>query len=121
MKPQPAFVRANRAVHLNPEPPVDMNVALVVLLGNAKHDYSLWFDDALENFLAAILGVLLENSGKRIEYFLHRLMKLRLSRVLRLHLGHQLSYVISHVNSLPNARALDVSLREAKIESKKLT
>src|SRR5262249_33268177 len=100
---------------------IDMNVAVIIAPGDAKHDHPLRFDDALENFLAAILGVLLENNGKRIEYFLHRLMKLRLSRVLPLHLVHQLSYVISHVNSLANARALDVSLREAKIESKKLT
>jgi hypothetical protein len=45
-------------------------------------------------------------------------MELRFGRVLRLHLGHQLCNVISHGNASPNAQALDVSVREAKIESK---
>ena len=71
-----------------------------------------------ENFLVPIFGMLFENNHKRVDHLLNRLMELRFGRVLRLHLGHQLCNVISHGNASPNAQALDVSVREAKIESK---
>src|SRR6266550_1777539 len=120
MKTQSAFVGANRAVHLNPEPAIDMKIALIVSPRNAKHDHPFRLDDALQDFLVPIFGMLLENNRKRVDYFLHRLVKLRFGRVLRLHLGHQLCNIISHVNSSLNARVLDVSLREAKVERKNL-
>ena len=96
MKTQAALVRANGAVHLNAKPAINMNIAMVVSPGNAKHNHPFRFDDALKDFLAAIFRVLLEHNRQRIENFLDRLMKLRFGRVLRLHLGHQLCYVISH-------------------------
>src|SRR5207248_5174809 len=118
MKPQPALVRANRAVHLNPESAVNMKRPVIVPPGNAKHDYPLRLDNTLKNSFAAILGVLLEHNGKGVDYFLNRLVKLPFGRVLGLHLGHQLCCVVSHSESLGRSRALDVSLRPAKIESK---
>ena len=69
-------------------------------------------------FALPIFRVLIENERERLDHFLDRLMELRFGRVLGLHLGHQLCNVISHGNASPNAQALDVSVREAKIESK---
>src|SRR5438477_6028404 len=118
MKPQPALVGADRAVHLNAEPAINVEIALIVPPRNAKHDDPLRFDDAMQNFLVPIFGMLFENNRERVDHLLNRLMELRFGRVLRLHLGHQLCNVISHGNASPNAQALDVSVREAKIESK---
>ena len=57
MKAQPAFVRPDRAVHLDAEPAVHVELALVVLPRNAKHDDPFRLDDPLENFrLADIPG-----------------------------------------------------------------
>jgi hypothetical protein len=98
MKTQPSFVGADRAVHLNTKPAIDMKIALIVPPRNAKHDHSFRLNDALQNFLVPIFGVLFENNRKRVDYFLHCLMKLRFGRVLRLHLDHQLCNVISHGN-----------------------
>src|SRR5438477_5950070 len=95
-----------------------MKVAFIVPPRDAKHDHPFRLDDAFQDFLLPIFGVLFENNRKRVDYFLHRLVEFDLSRVLRLHLGHQLCNVISHGNSSPNAQALDVSVREAEIESK---
>ena len=96
MEPQAALVRADGAVHLNAKPAINMDIAMVVSPGNAKHNHPFRFDDALKYLLVPILRVLLEHNRQRIENFLDRLMKLRFGRVLRLHLGHQLCYVISH-------------------------
>src|SRR5206468_3671492 len=87
---------------------------------NAKHDHPFRLDDALQDFLVPIFGMLLENNRKRVDHFLDRLMEFRFGRILRPHLAHQLSNIISHVNSSLNARVLDVSLREAKVERKNL-
>src|SRR5437773_12176538 len=98
MKTQSAFVGADRAVHLNPEPAIDMKIALIVSPRNAKHDHPLRLDDALQYFLVPIFGMLLEDNRKRVDHFMDRLMVFRFGWILRLHLAHELSNIISHVN-----------------------
>ena len=88
MKTQPALVGADCAVHLNTKSAINMEAALIVPPRNAKHDHSFRLDDAMQDFLMPIFGVLFENNRKRVDYFLYRLVELGFSRVLRLHLGH---------------------------------
>ena len=64
--------------------------------GPYAHDHPFRLDDAVQNFLVPIFGMLFENNHKRVDHLLNRLMELRFGRVLRLHLGHQLCNVISH-------------------------
>src|SRR5215831_13965819 len=109
MKAQSAFIGTDSAVHLNPEPAVDMNGAMIIAPRDTEHDHSFGFDDALQNLLAAIFRVLLQNERKRIEHFLDSLVKLRFTRVLRLNLGHHLSDIISHRVFPTNGRNLDIS------------
>jgi hypothetical protein len=109
MKTQPAFVRPDRAVHLNAEPAIHMQISLIVAPGNTKHNHPFRFDNTFENFLPLIFRVLLQNERKRIEHFLDSLVKLRFGRVLCLHLGHQLSDIISHAVPPTNGRNLDIS------------
>jgi len=65
-----------------------MKVAFIVPPRNAEHDDPFRLDDAMQDFLVPIFGVLFENNRKRVDYFLYRLVELGFSRVLRLHLGH---------------------------------
>src|SRR5437667_11456756 len=96
MKSQAAFVRADRAVHLHPEPAVDVNLAGVILPGDAEHDHSFRFDDSLENFRFSVVRISIHHQGERLDYFLHRLVKLGFARVFGLHRGHQIRNVIFH-------------------------
>jgi len=89
MEPQPAFVGADRAVHLDTESAVDVDVALIVLPRDAEHDHALRLDDPLEDLGLAIFRMTLENERERLDHFLDGLVKLRLRRVLRLNFSHQ--------------------------------
>ncbi len=90
MKSQPAFVRADGTVHLDSKSAVHVDIPLIVLPGDTKHNYALRFDDPLENFRFAIFGVTIEHERKRLDNLLDRLMKLRFPWVLRLHFGQQI-------------------------------
>src|SRR6266849_5560746 len=96
MKSQPTFVRSDRAVHLDPEPAVDVDLALVVLPWHPKHDDTFRLDDALEHFGFPVMRISIQHQGERLVYFLHRLVKLGFARVFGLHLGHQIRNVIFH-------------------------
>src|SRR5436309_9290257 len=96
MKSQSAFVRPDRAVHLHPEAAIDVDLALVVLPRHAEHDHAFRFNDAFEDFRFAIARVPIEHERERLDYFLHRLVKLGFARVFGLHLGHQIRNVIFH-------------------------
>src|SRR6266571_3394721 len=96
MKSQPAFVRADCTVHLDSKSAVHVDVALIVLPRNAKHDHAFRLDDPLENLGLPIFGVTIENERQRLDNFLNGLMKLRLAWVLRPNLGHQIRNVTFH-------------------------
>src|SRR6266436_10189547 len=96
MKSQPAFVWADRTVHLNTEPAVDVDLTFVVLPRDPKHDHEFRFNDSLEDFRFSVVRISIHHQGERLDHFLHRLVKLDLVRVLGLHLGHQIRNVIFH-------------------------
>ena len=89
MKTQAAFVGPDRAVHLNAEPAVHMQLALVVLPGDAEHDDALRLDDPLDDLRLPIFRMLIEHEGEGLDHFLDRLVELGLRRVLGLNVGHQ--------------------------------
>ncbi len=96
-----ALVRSDRAVHLDPEPPVHVDLSLVIDPGNAEQNHALRLDDALEDLRFSVLGVPFENDLERFHDFLYRLMKLRLRRILRFHVRHEFSDECCHTPFLP--------------------
>src|SRR5205807_5571207 len=94
MKSQSAFVRADRAVHLDSEPALHVDLAFVVLPRDPEHDHAFRLDNSLENFRFAIARVSIQNQRERLDYFLDRLVKLGFARVLGLLFGHQIRNVI---------------------------
>jgi len=120
MKSQPAFVRPDRAVHLDPEAAVDVNLAGVILPGDAEHDHSFRFDDSLENFRFSVVRISIHHQGERLDYFLHRLVKLGFARVFGLHLGHQIRSVIFH-ETLTRMDAKPSRMSYAKQAGSKIT
>src|SRR5437588_9871582 len=96
MKSQSAFVRPDRAVHLDPETAIDVDLALVVLPWHAEHDHAFRFNDSLEDFRFPVMRISIQHQGERLDYFLHRLMKLGFARVFGLHIGNQIRNVIFH-------------------------
>src|SRR5205085_3006606 len=104
MKTQAALVRPDRAVHLDAEPAVHMQLAVVVLPGDAKHDRALRFNDPLDDLRFPIFRMLIEDEGERLDYFLHGLVELWFARVLGLYVGHQSGDIVFHgllANALP--------------------
>src|SRR5260370_40697032 len=96
MKSQSAFVRPDRAVHLHPEPAINVDLALIVLPWHPKHDHAFRLNDAFENFRFPIMRISIHHQGERLDHFLHRLVKLGFARVFGLHLGHQIRNVTFH-------------------------
>ncbi len=88
METQPALVGPDRAVHLDAEPAIDVDLAFVVLPGHAEHDDAFRLDHALEDFRLPILRMPFENEGERFDHLLDRLVKLRFRRVLGFHPRH---------------------------------
>ena len=87
---QPALVRPDGAVHLDPESAVDPVRPLVVLPRHPEHEDALGLDDPLEDLRAPVFRPLLEDELKRLGNLLDRLVKLGFGRVLGLDLCHQI-------------------------------
>ena len=85
MEAQPALVRADRAIHLNAETTIDLDVSFVIEPGNAEHDYAFGFDHAFQNSAFAVFRMPLQNDAQGLKYFLNCLVKFRLGGVLRLY------------------------------------
>lgn len=81
METQTALVRTDRAVELDAEAAVDLNLALVIHPRHAELDDALRLDDLLEHAGGDVLRMLLNNRLKGLEDFHHCLMELRLTRV----------------------------------------
>ena len=58
MKTQSAFVRSDRAVHLDTKAAVHLHAALVVEPRYAEHQHALRLYDPVENAVRLILGML---------------------------------------------------------------
>ena len=87
MEPQAAFVGPDGAVHLDPIPPVDLDVALVVDPVDAEEDGPLRLGHPLQDPLLAVLGVPLEQRRNRSGHESQRLVERGLARRPRLDLG----------------------------------
>src|SRR5205807_10636443 len=96
MKSEPAFVRADRAVHLVSEAAIHVDLAGVVLPRHPEHDHAFRLNDAFEDFRFPVARISIHHQGERLDHFLHRLVKLGFARVFGLHLGHQIRSVIFH-------------------------
>jgi hypothetical protein len=78
MKTQTSFVRTERAVHLDAEPAIDLNLTFVVDPRNAELDHALWLHQALKNLSVPIFLVTLDDRPDRFQHFGNGLKELRL-------------------------------------------
>ena len=63
MEAQATLVRADRAIHLDAEAAIDLDLSLIIEPRNAEHDDSLGLDDALKNAGLAIFGMTLQHQS----------------------------------------------------------
>ena len=95
MEAQSTLVGPDRAVHLDAEAAVHLDISLIVRPGHAEHQYAFRLDDAVQNAVGLILGMLCQHQPQRIEYLPHRLMEFGLGGVLRLHADHHFFKVVA--------------------------
>lgn len=76
MKTDSALVRPKCGVELNPEPPVDLDLALVVHPGHAEDDLTLWFADPLDERVFGVTGMFGYHAPEALENLAHCLVKL---------------------------------------------
>src|SRR5262245_11732536 len=81
METQPAFVRAERAVHLHAKAAVDPDLSLVVDPRDAKLNHSLRLHETLQDSGVSDLLAAIHNWPDRLQHFGNRLKKLRLVRI----------------------------------------
>src|SRR5690606_5748941 len=81
VKAHTALVGAESTVELDAKAPVDMDLALVVLPGDAKDDLSFGFTNALDNLLVGKFGVLHQYGAQGFQDFVDRLVKFAFPRV----------------------------------------
>src|SRR5262245_191680 len=81
MKAQPAFIRAERAVHLHSKATVNLDLSFVVDPRDAKLNHSLGFDQSLQYSGVPELLAAVDDWPDRLQHLRHRLKKLRFVRV----------------------------------------
>ena len=104
VEPQAALVRADRAVHLDAEAAVDLDLAAVVDPGDAEHHHAFGLDHALEDLVIPVHGLAVEDELDRVGDLPDRLMELELAGVLRLDVRHQPIDVRAHGDVPPGVR-----------------
>src|SRR5690606_29497964 len=72
---QSSLVRAERAVELDPEAPVDVHLAAVVLPRHPEDDLTLGLADPLDDLRLRVLGMLAEDRADAFQDLPHRLME----------------------------------------------
>ena len=75
METQPAFLRAEGAVHLNAEPAVDLDLPLIIQPGYAKGDDPFGFGDSFQNRFPAILRIAVKDRLHTPDHVFQRLME----------------------------------------------
>ena len=90
METQSALVRPDGTVELDTEAPVDPDLAAVVHPRHPELDDTLRLHNALHHALFDILGVCLYHRLQGLQHLLHRLVKLRFTRVTADYRLHQL-------------------------------
>jgi hypothetical protein len=108
---RPPLYGADGAVHLDAETAVDLRQALIVQPGDPEHDHALGLDDPLEDLRGPVLRMALEDEVEALGDLFDGLVELRLGRVLRLDLSHELIDVGGHEGSscLGGVRGCSVS------------
>jgi len=81
VEPEPAFVGADGAVHLNAIAPVDLNAAPVVLPADPELDDPLGFGDALQNLFLPVTRITVQDRLHRLHHLTHGLVKFSLVRI----------------------------------------
>ena len=99
MEAQAALVGADRAVHLDAEAAVDLDVAAVVLPRHAEHHDALGLDDALEDARAAQIGTARQHEIDALEDLLDGLMELGFGGVPGLYRGQHFLDVGGEINT----------------------
>jgi hypothetical protein len=61
VKSQTSFVRTDSAIHFDPVTAINLDVAMVILPGNAEYYHTLWFYDSFNDPEVAIFGKGVEN------------------------------------------------------------
>ena len=89
METDAALVGADRAVHLDPETAVDVDLAAVIHPGNAENDHPFGLYDALHDLVVQEMGIRLQIRRHAGQYLPHSLMELKLTGVLRDQVGHE--------------------------------
>ena len=99
VEPQPALVRAERAVELDAEAAVDLDLAAVVLPRHPEDDLALGLADPLDDLVVGELGVLGDHRAEDVEDLADRLVELGLARVATQHLVEdRLELLVDHAD-----------------------
>ncbi len=89
VEPQPALVRAEGAVELHPEAPVDVHPAPVVRPRHPEHHLALGLHDPLDDPRLDQLRPRRQHRSERLHHLPHGLVELGLAGVAAQHLGEQ--------------------------------
>jgi hypothetical protein len=102
MESKTTFVWAKGTVELKSKSAVDMNVALIVLPGDAKYNLPFRFDQSLKNPGLDVFRMLLEYRPQTIQHFFYRLVEFHLAGIAFENLFvNALDYsVCCHLNNL---------------------
>src|SRR5437588_7959321 len=87
VKSHSALVGADCAVHLDPEPAIDMELALIIAPWHPEHDHSLRLNNSLQDLGRSILRMAIENKRERLHHFLDSLMEFRFSWISCFNVG----------------------------------
>ena len=85
-----ALVGTDGVVELDAESALDVDLALVVLPGDAEDEDPVGLDHPLEDLLLLVLGMLLEAGGQGVHDLLDGLVELRLRGMFALDVVHEL-------------------------------
>ena len=100
MEAQAALVRADGGVELHTVATVDLHLAFVVNPGHAELDHALRLDEALQNAVLFVFGVLGNDRLEGVEHLVDGLQELRLVTIASNDLVvHALHVLISEHNS----------------------
>lgn len=91
---EPALVRAERAVELDPEPAVDVDAPPVVLPRHPEDDLPLGLDQPLDQAGLGVLGPGRQHRGQALQHLPDGLVELRLGRIAALGLGEELGELV---------------------------
>jgi hypothetical protein len=81
MKPQPAFIWAQRTVHFNPKSTIDLNFSLVIHPGDTENNDPLGLNKPLRYLGLSVNRILVQDRLYRFHNFTDRLMEFIFLRI----------------------------------------